>query len=173
MKGQNVIDEGLTFGMISGRAEGLDEQLLDDGVMRLRLERLVERQERSRRLQAISGHLQLGHGVDVLDEELGRRALGDVGQPQIQVLLLLHLEIRHFIAVLHLANLVDHAHFVLAVHLGVGFGMRHHVLQVHQQMSRAECDASRRKDQNASLVDPVALLGRGLVGIAHGGQSGA
>ena len=146
MKSQNVIDEWLTFGMISGRSEGLDEQLFNDGVMRLRLERLVERKQRPRRLQTISGHLQLGHRMYVLDEELGGRAFGDVGQPQIQVLLLFHLEISDFIAVLHLADLVDHAHFVLPVHLRVALGMRHHVLEVRQQMARAESDASRRKD---------------------------
>ena len=166
MKGENVIDKRLTFGMIFGRAESLNEQFFDEGVMRIRVERLVERQHGSRRLQAIPRHLQLGHGVDVLDEEFRRRSFGNVGEPQIQILLLFHLEIGDFVAVFHLANFVDNGHFIFTVHFGVALGVRHHVLQVGHQMARAESYASRREDQQTSLVDPIAFLGRRFVGFA-------
>lgn len=62
-----MIEEWLGLGMMVRDPEYLDEQLLDDLPVRVRRKGLVEGQEGTGRPQTVSGHLQFGHSVDVLN----------------------------------------------------------------------------------------------------------
>ena len=97
----------------------------------LRVEALVEGQERPGPFEAVSGHLQLGHGVDVDDPELCGRTPGDVGGPQVQVPLLPAFEEEALVAILHLSDLVDDEERLLVPpHLALALRVRHQRLQV-------------------------------------------
>ena len=71
VKSHDVVDERLALGMIPRRAEGLHQQLLHERVVWMSIKGGVKRQDGARGLQTVARHLQLGHGVDVLHQELG------------------------------------------------------------------------------------------------------
>ena len=62
-----MVDERLRLWMMIGDAEGLNEELLDDLPVGLGGEGEVEGEQGPRGAQTVSGHLQLGHCVDVFN----------------------------------------------------------------------------------------------------------
>jgi len=81
--------------------------------------------------QAVPSHLQLCHSVNVDDPELGRRAPGNVGRPQVQVPLLSALEEEALVAIFHFSNFVDDEQRLLVPpHLALRLGVWHQRLQV-------------------------------------------
>jgi len=105
-----MVHEGLALGMMIGHRKSLHEHLLEQLKVRQLIEFGVEGEQWTRSSQAIARHLQFGHCVDVLDEELGRWASGarGIGHPHVQILFAATFEEQGLVAVLHLAHFVDH-----------------------------------------------------------------
>ena len=61
-----MIEERLRLGMVGRHPEYLDEELLEQLEMRLAPEGFVEGKERPGGSQAVAGHLQLCHRVNIL-----------------------------------------------------------------------------------------------------------
>ena len=79
-----------------------------------------------RSLEAVTRHLQLCHGVDVLYGELGRRPPRHTPDPDKQIGLSPRLEEDALVTVFHLGDLVDDKHgLLLSMHLGVRLGVGH------------------------------------------------
>lgn len=63
------------------------------------LERLVEAQQSSAPLQAVPGHFELVHGVDVLDMQLDAGSVGRFRGPHVQVFMSSGFKVQGVIAV--------------------------------------------------------------------------
>ena len=102
--------------------------------MRLRVERGVKAEHRARAAQVVARELELARRVHGLHEQLGARAARNLGQPQVEVGALAHLEEERARAALHVARLVDDAAVALGVELGVLLAVRQQREQVSQQV---------------------------------------
>lgn len=96
------------------------QDLLDDLHVRSVVELLVKDDDGPRALEAVSGHLELVHGVGVEDVEANGRAVGSLGGPEVQVVVLAtSLEEQGVVAVGKVAKFVDEGQLVLRVELGI------------------------------------------------------
>ena len=82
----------------------MSEHLLDKLAPLRLVKRSVKAEDAPRALQAISSHLQLVHGMDVLDVELHARAIRRFCCPHVQVFMTPGLKIQSVIAVVEICE---------------------------------------------------------------------
>ena len=166
-----AVEEGLGLGVAPGRAEGHGEEVPDRGPVRLRVEGAVEAEQRARAQAAVAREAQLVHGVHVLHEELGARALGRARHPHVEVGPLPRLEVDAAVAALELADLVELPRVVLRVELRVALVVGQQLLEVLEQVAVPRGRAPAADDEHALLVDVAHARRRrrrGLRGLGGG-----
>ncbi|KAI3482422.1 hypothetical protein L1887_54980 [Cichorium endivia] len=151
-EGDDVVDKRLGLARAAGHAKHLREHLLDERPVRLLVKLLVETENRARALETVAGHLELVHGVNVLHLELGRRSIGRLGRPHVQILALPRLKVERVVAVVELGELVEHVQLRLGIELAVLLGMWHERLEVIDEVAHARRDASRGQHEHPLLV---------------------
>ena len=62
------------------------EDLLREPAPLCLVECLVKAQQPAAALQTVAGHLELVHGMDILDVQFDRRSIRRLGRPHIQIL---------------------------------------------------------------------------------------
>ena len=82
----------------------MSEHLLDKLAPLRLVKRSVKAEDSPRALQAISSHLQLIHGMDVLDVELHARAIRRFCCPHVQVFMTPRLKIQSVIAIVEVCE---------------------------------------------------------------------
>ncbi len=124
-KVEYVVDEGLAFRVVTRRAHCLREQLLEQLQIRLLVEVVGERYDRSGAFEAVAGHFQLFHSVQVFQVEFGRRTMWQGANPQIGVLFAVHFDVHDLVAVFHFGDFGDFVQAAFVVELAVGLDVRH------------------------------------------------
>lgn len=160
-----MVEEGLGLSGTLGDTKGLRQHLLDHGVVRGVVKAAVEGQNRSRSSQTVAGEVELVHGMQVLDVELGGGTVGSLGHPHVQIHMLSGLKVQNVVAVVHLSNLVELVQLGLGVELGLLSTMGKHGLEIADEMSLSEGHSSRSDDQHSLLVGHSIVLLLGLLGL--------
>lgn len=130
-----VVGEGLDFAASGRHAEGVGEEFLDYTGVRLLVEAGVEAEDRAGALEAVAGEVELLGCVDVLAVHLDGRAVGRLGQPEVEILALAGLEEHDIVAVVEVGELVELRELGLGVEFGVFARVRKKGVEVVKQVT--------------------------------------
>jgi hypothetical protein len=98
--------------------------------------------------------------------ELDGRAIGDLAQPNVEILSLSRFEEKNVVAVVKLGQLVQFVQLSLGVELGILSAVREHRRNIVEKMAMSVGDTSGREDQNPLLVLLDAIARRLSLGVA-------
>ena len=97
----------------------MSQQLLQQRPLGFLIPSSVEANDSSAPLQTVPGHLELVHGVDVLNVHLDGRTVGGFGCPEVEIFVTTGFEVEGVVAGVKVGEFVEEVKRVFGVEFGV------------------------------------------------------